>query len=614
MNLYGCTAVNSWTLLSVGILSGDVSGTPSATVVSQIQGWPVSAAAPTDGEVLVWNSAMSSWTPQNVVGQQGPQGIAGPTGPQGMTGSAGPTGPQGAEGPAGLTGPQGVTGSAGSTGPQGLTGATGPTGLAGSTGPQGAPGPTGSTGPQGVAGPTGSIGPQGPAGSGGTSLTKAGQYIGSGANSSGTAQALTFPFLVASDYAIVDDGITDNTTAINNLFRSAPAGATIFFPCLGTGTYNVTGQINFASNLTYQMGSATSCEIASSYSGSIAFNFVGAGYFSMTNFHLNGANSSSPPQAVAVFGASSSVPGSFIAFNHVQIDGYASQALVYSIGSEVQTWTNGSRFVLNGGGAKYVLYNSSSDDLSVCSACQVPHSNTVDRFYNLSLSDSTMGSPTGHCLAAFGGSATGDSGFYGGYWASLGAGSGTAEGVGLCILGSLGRGIEVNGVRAENPTYFITSSVSTSNIRVINNNMDSPSGSALGFANLSGTTTAALFQGNLIQNGGFIGSSFGALAGGSVILDSFTNSYTNIDSTSIVAANLVQLTNTQTLTNKTVDGVTPTAFGYLDATSSIQTQLNAKQNSGVANSNNAGIGNCPSNQYETGDNAAAAPTCAQVAA
>ena len=34
---------------------------------------------------------------------------------------------------------------------------------------------------------------------------------------------------------------------------------------------------------------------------------------------------------------------------------------------------------------------------------------------------------------------------------------------------------------------------------------------------------------------------------------------------------------TDTLTNKTVDGVTPTVFGYLDPTSSVQTQLNAKQ-------------------------------------
>ena len=39
---------------------------------------------------------------------------------------------------------------------------------------------------------------------------------------------------------------------------------------------------------------------------------------------------------------------------------------------------------------------------------------------------------------------------------------------------------------------------------------------------------------------------------------------------------LVNLASTQALTNKTLDGVTPTTMGYLDATSSIQTQLNAK--------------------------------------
>lgn len=45
---------------------------------------------------------------------------------------------------------------------------------------------------------------------------------------------------------------------------------------------------------------------------------------------------------------------------------------------------------------------------------------------------------------------------------------------------------------------------------------------------------------------------------------------------------LVGTTDTQTLTNKTVDGVTPATFGYLDATSSIQSQLDAKAASGAA--------------------------------
>lgn len=44
----------------------------------------------------------------------------------------------------------------------------------------------------------------------------------------------------------------------------------------------------------------------------------------------------------------------------------------------------------------------------------------------------------------------------------------------------------------------------------------------------------------------------------------------------IAGVPVVDTTDTQTETNKTVDGVTPTTMGYLDATSSIQTQLNAK--------------------------------------
>lgn len=42
------------------------------------------------------------------------------------------------------------------------------------------------------------------------------------------------------------------------------------------------------------------------------------------------------------------------------------------------------------------------------------------------------------------------------------------------------------------------------------------------------------------------------------------------------SGSLVGTTDTQTLTNKTVDGVTPTTFGYVDPTSSIQTQMDAK--------------------------------------
>lgn len=69
LNLYGCTATNSWTLLSAGILLGDVTGTPSASTVTQIQGRAVASTAPGSGQALAWNSTSSKWTPQTLVGQ-----------------------------------------------------------------------------------------------------------------------------------------------------------------------------------------------------------------------------------------------------------------------------------------------------------------------------------------------------------------------------------------------------------------------------------------------------------------------------------------------------------------------------------------------------------------
>lgn len=55
-------------------------------------------------------------------------------------------------------------------------------------------------------------------------------------------------------------------------------------------------------------------------------------------------------------------------------------------------------------------------------------------------------------------------------------------------------------------------------------------------------------------------------------------------------SSVVDTTTSQTLTNKTLDGVTPTIMGYLDATSSIQTQLNGKAATNANTTGTAGNG------------------------
>lgn len=229
--------------------------------------------------------------PTGPMGPTGSTGALGPAGPTGALGSVGPTGPTGAAGP---VGPIGVTGPAGPTGGIGPTGAIGPTGSIGLIGPTG---PTGGIGPTGVIGPTGSVGATGPTGplglSGPTGPTGATGAIGpTGANGSGTpaggntqvqynalnafagSSNLVFDYTnfrlgvgtaspahrldvygtiakngvtitpwinVKTDFGAVGNGVTDDTTAINNAIAAANlSGAPIFFPA---GTYRVTSSL-----------------------------------------------------------------------------------------------------------------------------------------------------------------------------------------------------------------------------------------------------------------------------------------------------------------------------------------------------------------------------------
>src|SRR5581483_10838491 len=82
-NLFACTATNTWVTQTLQSLGGDVSGSPGSATVTQIQGRPVSASAPSSGQSLVWSSSTNTWQPQTIsTGGSGPVTLGGDaTGP-----------------------------------------------------------------------------------------------------------------------------------------------------------------------------------------------------------------------------------------------------------------------------------------------------------------------------------------------------------------------------------------------------------------------------------------------------------------------------------------------------------------------------------------------------
>lgn len=66
-NLYACADVDTWTVVGLPILSGDVVGNQQSLTVTGIQNRGINAAAPADREVLRWNAAAGQWEPGAVL-------------------------------------------------------------------------------------------------------------------------------------------------------------------------------------------------------------------------------------------------------------------------------------------------------------------------------------------------------------------------------------------------------------------------------------------------------------------------------------------------------------------------------------------------------------------
>ena len=177
------------------------------------------------------------------------------------------------------------------------------------------------------------------------------------------------PWVDVRTFGAVCDGSTDDHDALQDAIDAAPNGTKLLIPgvCAFTGELDFSGKtyitvegMSWANNGTPATASGLKHLGGNARS---ALWLVGATYFTLRNLEIY-STSTTPPKVVLALGRSDAGSYGWHSFDHVRITGYATQALVYSIASEVNTW-NAVAMQLEGGGGKYVFYTSQSDSLSV---------------------------------------------------------------------------------------------------------------------------------------------------------------------------------------------------------------------------------------------------------
>jgi hypothetical protein len=63
----GLVALGGAVSLAVADLAGDVTGSPGSSTVTALQGSPVAATTPADGQVMAWSAGAGAWTPTTLV-------------------------------------------------------------------------------------------------------------------------------------------------------------------------------------------------------------------------------------------------------------------------------------------------------------------------------------------------------------------------------------------------------------------------------------------------------------------------------------------------------------------------------------------------------------------
>jgi hypothetical protein len=334
-----------------------------AASTGALQGLPISVAAPSVGQALIWDG--SQWTPQTAVGSAGPAGPAGPQGSQGPTGADGPQGPQGPQGAVGSTGPSGLASVAKTTvEPAGANCATG--GVKVEFGADVNSNGTLDTGEvnasltryicNGAQGPQGVQGPQGPQGSSGAS----GVYGDGSAGAYSVAVGQTVDLSTAGGIATLPAGMNmqfTNVTIAGTLI--VPSGTVI----RATGSVVVTGAITVLPGAADSGGGEAHAGVsrapAGTFSGGTGLTQIQAARLVRLGAATGGAGS----RAINTSGSEGGGSLMIVAQGNVQISSGAS--ILADGNNGVNPQTAGASIVGPGGGAGGVVVVVSKGAITV---------------------------------------------------------------------------------------------------------------------------------------------------------------------------------------------------------------------------------------------------------
>ena len=206
-----------------------------------------------------------------------------------------------------------------------------------------------------------------------------------------------------------------------------------------------------------------------------AFSFVGATYVTVDNMLFSSSIfAPTPPQVVVLLGRPTNCgSGGGDIFDNVSVEGYAQSAVVYSVGSEVNTWYS-PPFILNGGGASYVYYQSNSDSLSLSlpGMCSSVTSDLSDWFIDPNITDYGPNDSTANSDIYLNGSQGGDDVFRDGYMSMA-----STTGNSAFTINSSGYGhVTIDSIRAEGPQNFVYVATSSafSGLRVLRDTLATP--------------------------------------------------------------------------------------------------------------------------------------------